>query len=82
MNVIQNMANEVVVTARISADLKDRLEELDINVSGLIRKSLEAEVRRLEMKALQELSKEASDILRRVPPEEIVKNIRAGRESR
>jgi len=72
----------VAVTAKIPEDLRKRLEEMGVNVSGLIREVLEREVRRLEMEKLRRLAGEAGEILRRVPAEELVKIVRESREER
>ncbi len=76
------MGGQVTITAKIPADLKKRLSKLEVNVSAFVRRSLEREVERLEKERLRGLLDEAGDILRRIPPEEIVQAVRAGRESR
>jgi len=70
----------VAVTAKIPEDLRKRLEEMGVNVSGLIREVLEREVERLEVEKLRRLAGEAGEILRKVPAEEIVKTVRESRE--
>ena len=74
------MGKLVAVTAKIPEDLRKRLEEMGVNVSGLIREVLEREVRRLEVEKLRRLAGEAGEILRKVPAEEIVKTVRESRE--
>jgi post-segregation antitoxin (ccd killing protein) len=76
------MSNQVIVTAKIPLKLKKKLTKLGVNVSGLVREALEVEVERLERKKLRELAKEAGKILQKIPPEEIVEAVRAGRENR
>ena len=76
------MGGQVTITAKIPADLKKRLSKLEVNVSAFVRRSLEREVERLEKERLRGLLDEAGDILRRIPPEEIVQAVRSGRESR
>jgi len=71
-----------MITARIPEELKRQLEELGVNISALVRRSLEGELRRLEMERLQKRAEDAAQLLERIPPDEIVKAIRAGRESR
>ena len=56
------------------------MEEMDVNVSGLIREVLEREVERLEVEKLRRLAGEAGEILRKVPAEELVKVVRESRE--
>jgi hypothetical protein len=76
------MPDSVVITARIPEELKRKLDEMGVNVSGLVRRSLEGEIRKLEMERLQTRADDAGRALERIPQEEIVKSIRTGRESR
>jgi len=74
------MGNQVTVTAKIPAELKKKLTKLGVNVSELTREALQREVERLERERLRNLAEEASKILQKVPAEEIVEAVRAGRE--
>jgi hypothetical protein len=74
--------NQVVVTAKIPLKLKNKLKKFNINVNALIRRELEAEVKRLEKEQLRQLSEEAGKILQEYPAEEMVEAIRASRENR
>mgnify|MGYP001173739638 CR=1 FL=1 len=74
--------NQVVVTAKIPLKLKNKLKKLNINVNALIRRELEAEVKRLEKEQLRQLSEQAGQILQEYPAEEMVEAIRANRENR
>ena len=47
-----------------------------------MREALQAEVERLEKEKLRKLAEEASEILQKVPVEEIVESVRASRENR
>ncbi|MFQ6077133.1 MAG: hypothetical protein ACE5Z5_13550 [Candidatus Bathyarchaeia archaeon] len=76
------MGDQVTVTAKIPQELKERLNRLGVNVSGLIREALEVEVERLERERLRRLAEEAGEILRKIPPEELVEAVRSGRETR
>ncbi len=76
------MTKQVTITARIPEELKKRLTELGVNLSSLVRQSLEKELKRLEMQRLQERAEDAAHILERIPADEIIEAIRAGRESR
>ena len=69
------------MTAKISADLKETLNRLEVNVSGLIRQTLELEVKRLEEERLRKLAEAAGKILQKVPAEELVEAVRLGRET-
>ena len=76
------MGDQVTVTAKIPSELKERLNRLGVNVSGLIREALELEVERLERERLRRLAEEAGGILRKIPAEELVEAVRSGRETR
>jgi post-segregation antitoxin (ccd killing protein) len=76
------MPDQVIITARIPGELKRKLEELKVNISALVRRSIEGEIRRLEMERLQRRAEDAAQLLERIPPGDIVKAIRSGRESR
>jgi len=76
------MGKLVTVTAKIPKELKEKLEALGVNVSGLIRRVLEGEVKRLELERLRRLIVEASEVLREVPSEELVRAVRESRDER
>jgi len=76
------MGDQATVTAKIPQELKDRLNRLNVNVSGLIREALKLEVERLEKERLRKLAEEAGEILRKIPAEELVEAVRSGREAR
>jgi len=75
------MRKQVTVTAKISADLKETLNRLEVNVSGLIRQTLELEAKRLEEERLRKLAEAAGKILQKVPAEELIEAVRLGRET-
>jgi len=76
------MGKQATVTAKIPAELKERLARLEVNVSGMIREALEREVKRVEKERLRELAEEAGEILQKIPAEELVRVVREGREAR
>jgi len=70
------------VCAKVPAGLKKKLSSLGVNVSEVIRQSLQSEVDRLEKEKLNKLAKEVSAILKKIPPEEFAQSVRASRDSR
>jgi len=76
------MAMEKTVCAKVPAELKKKLCSLGVNVSELIRETLQSEVDRLERERLNKLAKEVSEILKKIPPEEFTQSIRTTRNSR
>ena len=75
------MGNQVTVSAKIPSELKKKLNELGVNVSGLMREALQSEVKRLERQRLRKLAEDAGAILHKIPEDEIVESVRAGRDN-
>jgi hypothetical protein len=76
------MALEETVCAKVPVELKKKLASLGVNVSEVIRESLQSEVDRLEKERLNKLAKEVSTILKKIPPEEFAESIRISRDNR
>ena len=76
------MGMEETVCAKVPAGLKKKLSVLGVNISVVIRESLQSEVDRLEKEKLNKLAKEVSAILKKIPPEEFTQSVRASRDSR
>jgi hypothetical protein len=76
------MGLQETVCAKVPAGLKKKLSSLGVNVSEVIRESLQSEVDRLEKEKLNKLAKEVSAILKKIPPEEFAQSVRASRDSR
>ena len=76
------MGSQVTVSAKIPSELKKKLNELGVNVSGLMREALQSEVKRLERQRLRKLAEDAGAILQKIPEDEIVESVRAGRDNR
>ena len=73
---------EETVCAKVPAGLKKKLSSLGVNVSKVIRESLQSEVDRLERERLNRLAGEVSVILKKIPTEEFAESIRASRDNR
>ena len=73
---------EETVCAKVPVELKKKLSSLGVNVSEIIRETLQAEVDRLEKERLNKLAKEVSEILQKIPPEEFAQSIRATRDNK
>jgi post-segregation antitoxin (ccd killing protein) len=76
------MGRQVTVTAKIPAELKERLSMLHVNVSELIRNALEREASRIEKERLRRLVEDAGEILQKIPADELIDAVRKGREAR
>jgi len=75
------MAMEETVCAKVPAGLKKKLSSLGVNVSEVIRESLQSEVDRLERARIDKLAQEVSAILKKIPSEEFAQSIRATRDN-
>jgi len=76
------MGEQSTVCAKVPIELKEKLANLGVNVSELIRRQLQAEVDRLERERLREQAKEVSAIFKKIPPDEFLESVRATRDSR
>jgi len=72
----------VTVSAKIDRELYERLKRHGVKVSRVIRRALEEEVRRREEEEARRALASAAELLRRIPPEEIVESVRDAREGR
>jgi len=76
------MGELITVSSKIPRDVKERLDEYDVNLSKLIRDLLEKELERMDEEKLKATAKRASEILKKIPDEELVASIRWGRDNR
>jgi len=70
----------VTVSDKIDRELYEKLKRYGIQVSRVVRKALEEEVRRAEEEEVKKLLERMGCILEKIPSEEIVKSIRESRE--
>ncbi|MDH5687278.1 MAG: type II toxin-antitoxin system CcdA family antitoxin [Candidatus Bathyarchaeota archaeon] len=76
------MSRLITVSAKVSKELKTRSDELGINISALVRKALEDEVKRLELQSTLENLREEANTGPKLPDGTIVDIIRDMREGR
>mgnify|MGYP000456879842 CR=1 FL=1 len=72
----------VTVSAKIDRELYEKVKRLGVPVSRVIRRALEEEVRVREEEEVRGALGRAQEILRKIPSEEMVGVVRAGREER
>ncbi|RLE75998.1 MAG: hypothetical protein DRJ44_04860 [Thermoprotei archaeon] len=72
----------VTVSAKVRKDLWIKLKKYKVNISKVIRRALEEEVKKREEEELRRELVKASNILKRIPTERIVGHIREMREAR
>jgi len=74
------LARYVTVSVKVPSELRERMRELDIKASDVLRRALEEEVRRREVERVREAIEELKPALDRVSVEEAVRSIRQDRE--
>ena len=76
------MGRYVTVSAKVRRELLEEARQLNINISELIRRALEEEVRRRKLMMLEERLRRKHSILAKIDVDEVVKLIRMDRETR
>ncbi|MCD6530291.1 type II toxin-antitoxin system CcdA family antitoxin [Candidatus Bathyarchaeota archaeon] len=76
------MGKLITVSAKVSEELKKRAEELGINISALVRKALEAEIKKIELQSALKNLREEIERSPSLPEGIVVRIIRETREGR
>lgn len=76
------MSKYTTVSTKIPQELKEKMKQLEIKPSKLLRKAIEDEIRKREAKKLKEDIEKLKPVLNKVSVEEIVKSIREDRAHR
>jgi len=76
------LTQSVTVSAKISKQLKEKIQRFKIKPSKILRKALEDEVKKKEVEELKQEIARLKPVLERVSMDEIIKSIREDRESR
>ena len=76
------MSKSVTVSTKIPQELKEKIKQLKIKPSKLLRKAIEDEIRRREAEKLKEDIEKLKPTLNKVSVEDIVKAIREDRTLR
>ena len=76
------MSKSVTVSTKIPQELKEKIKQLNIKPSKLLRKAIEDEIRRREAEKLKEDIEKLKPTLNKVSVEDIVKGIREDRTRR
>ncbi|MGC8933339.1 MAG: hypothetical protein ACP5KE_09255 [Candidatus Methanodesulfokora sp.] len=76
------MGRYVTVSAKIPRELKEWMRKCGIKPGPIIRKALEDAVRRKVLEGIDERLERFSELLDRIPDEEIARLIREDRDSR
>ncbi len=76
------MGKYVTVSVKIPVELKEEMERLGVKPSKMLRKIIEAEIRRRKVEELKREIDEVKPILKKIPVDEVVRLIREERERR
>jgi post-segregation antitoxin (ccd killing protein) len=76
------MGGYVTVSVKVRRDLAERARALGVNISEVVRKAIEEEVKRRELELIRKRLESVKDFLNRVDIDRVVKSIREDRESR
>lgn len=76
------MGRYITVSTKVRRELKEEAERLGINVSAVLRRALEEEVRKKRQQKLLERLEAFRDVLDRIDVDELVRLIREDREGR
>jgi predicted transcriptional regulator len=72
----------VTVTVRIPKELKEEAERYRINISHVLRRALEEELRRRKIKEVDKAANRVGELFSRIPEKEIVNWIKKARKER
>ena len=75
----ENLSKYTTVSTKIPQELREKMRQLEIKPSRLLRKAIEDEVRRREAEKLKQDVEKLKPVLSRVSLEEIVKSVREDR---
>jgi post-segregation antitoxin (ccd killing protein) len=78
----ENLSKYTTVSTKIPLELKEKMKELKIKPSKLLRKAIEDEIKRRETEKLKEELEKLRPVLDKVSMEEIVESIREDRMRR
>jgi len=76
------MGGYVTVSVKVRRDFVEKARALGVNISEVVRKAIEEEVRRRELELIRKRLESVKDLLDQVDIDRVVKSIREGRESR
>lgn len=76
------MGKYVTVSVKIPVEVKEKLDRLGIKPSKLLKKAIEEEIKRAEIKAIKGDIMRMKELLDRIPIEDVIKSIREDRDSK
>jgi len=71
-----------VITARVPKELKEDLSRYDVEVSRVVRKALEEEIRKKKLEERKRIAKELGEFFANISEDEIIASVRQIRGER
>jgi post-segregation antitoxin (ccd killing protein) len=71
----------VTISVRIPKELKEEIKKYGINISHVVRRALEEELRKKKIEEAREAAKRLGEFFSKIPEEDIVKCIKISRKS-
>lgn len=76
------MGSYITISTKVRKEVVEKARELGMNISEVLRKTLEEEVRKRELEYLKKRLDELDGVLEKIDVKEIARLIREDRESR
>jgi post-segregation antitoxin (ccd killing protein) len=76
------MGKYVTVSVKVPVELREKMKQLSIKPSALLRKAITEEVRKKEIQEIKQQIKKLKPVLDRISIEDVVQGIREDREQR
>jgi post-segregation antitoxin (ccd killing protein) len=76
------MGSYITVSVKVRRDLAERARALGVNISEVVRKAIEEEVRRREPELSRKRLESVKDLLDLIDVDRVMKSVREDRESR
>jgi len=71
-----------MISVRVPKKIRDEAKRLGINISEVVRKALEEEIRKAKMRELKELGMAVEKIIERIGKEKMVMYVRESKDER
>jgi len=76
------MRKDITITVRIPREVKEEIQRYGVEVSKVVRRALEEEIRKRKLEELKKAAGRLGNLLAKIPDDEIIKTIREAREYR
>jgi len=76
------MSSYITVSTKVRKELVEKARALGVNISGVLRRSLEEWVMRRELEELEKKLEEMDEVLERIDLDEVTRIVREDRETR